>query len=256
MATAAQRRSRVTVIDDHPEFLELMCELLSTDYDVTALLGATLTPDDILDSRPDLLIVNLGLDRGEVQGWDMVTVARAHRALRATPVVVCSADPHGLKVRAEGVLNTGNTAVLAKPFELDHLERVVRRGLIAGFPGGRLAESEAGYRSLFSGSTDAILVTDESGRYLDANDVALDLLGLTRDGLRRLSVADVVATERVWTDAEWERYRSDGWWHGSVRLSLPGNRTQLMLATARMVPNGNHSEFVSWLHPVEAARQA
>ncbi len=254
MAGAVERRRRITVIDDHPEFLEVIQEVLSDKYDVSVFSGHRIFPEHIVESRPDLLIADLRLDHGELQGWDIVELVRAHRHLRVIPIVVCSADPHALAGRAAAILGAGNTALLAKPFDLAHLEQVVRHGLNAGFPGARLvAGSVDDYDSFFAGSTDAIIVTDRSGRYLDANDVALDLIGLTREELRRRSIGDLDTTERAWSDAEWGRLQHDGWWHGSVRLSLPNDRTLLMLATAQTVPNGDGSAFVSWLQPMEEA---
>jgi len=252
MAKAVEPRGRITVIDDHPEFLEVVQEVLSDLYDVAAFSGHEITPEHIVDSRPDLLVIDLRLDAGQLQGWEIVELVRAHRHLRLIPIVVCSADPHALKGRAAAILNAGNTAVLAKPFDLAHLEQVVRHGLTSGFPDSRPVAGDASeYGALFVGSTDAILVADGAGRYLDANDVALDLIGLSREELRRLSIGDLVATEQAWTDAEWGRLQRDGWWHGLVRLSLPEDRTVLMLATAKTMPNGGHPVFVSWLQPVD-----
>ncbi len=253
MAEGAQRRSRITVIDDHPEFLDMMVELLSVDHDVTAISALEMGFESIVDSRPDLLIVDLRLDSGNLQGADIVTLARAHRHMRAVPIVICSGDVRALNDGTDAILNAGNTAVLIKPFTLDAVEEIVRHGLASGFPGGAgSSASEDGYRSVFARSTDAILVADNSGRYLDANDHALALLGLTRDELCGLTVADLVASERAWTDAEWQRYQRVGWWQGAVMLTIPNRRTQRMLATARIVHNGGHPAYVSWLQPMVA----
>lgn len=253
MAEGAQRRSRITVIDDHPEFLEVMVELLAVDHEVTAISALEVGFEYVVDSRPDLLIVDLRLDSGNLQRADIVTLARAHRHLRTVPIVVCSGDVRALNDGTDAILNAGNTAVVIKPFTLDAMEEIVRHGLASGFPGGaRSSAAEEGYRSVFAGSADAILVADNSGHYLDANDQALTLLGLTRDELCRLTVADLVASERAWTDAEWRRYRRVGWWQGAVMLTIPNQRTQRMLATARVVHDGGHPAYVSWLQPMVA----
>ena len=164
MSRVPDRRRRITVIDDNPDFLEVMQEALSEEHDVIAFSGHEITPDHIVDSRPDLLIVDLRLDRGELQGWEIVTLVRAHRRVRTTPIVVCSADTQALTDRAAVILGAGNIALLSKPFDLDHLERVVRHGLTNGFPGGRGERDGAGYRSGFTGTADAILVADHTGR--------------------------------------------------------------------------------------------
>jgi len=254
LARAAEPRSRITIIDDHPEFLALMQDLLSGSYDVAVLSGHDIGPDDLVDSRPDLLIVDLRLDRRDLQGWDIVALARAHRDLRTIPIVVCSADENAVNVRAGALLNGGNTAVLIKPFNVDALEEIVSQGLGTGFPDAGLGGSARdGYHHLLQESRDAVLVTDQAGRYIDANEAALDILGLTREQLCRLSVADLVAMDDGWTDAEWQRYQRHGWWHGGVTLTMSDGRTKRMLATARIVDDGGHPAYVSWIQPIEGA---
>ena len=131
MAQATPRR--ITVIDDHSEFLGLMRELLSASYEVRTFTGREISPDDILESRPDLLIVDLRLDRRDLQGWDVVTLVRAHRHLRRVPIIVCSADTGALADRSEAMLRAGNIAALAKPFNIAELDETVRLGLAGGF---------------------------------------------------------------------------------------------------------------------------
>jgi DNA-binding response OmpR family regulator len=252
MDRAVPGRGRITVVDDHADFLEVVREILSEEHDVVAFSGHDITMDDIIDSRPDLMMVDLRLDRSQLQGLDILTQARAHPTLSGVPVIICSADVHGLGRRVDAVLDAGNTALLAKPFTVDSLEEVVTQGLTRGFPRAVLPSITAGdYHGLFVDSADAILVADSTGRYVDANDVALSLLGMTRDELRGRPVADLVAEDHAWTDTEWHRYRQAGWWHGSVTLSLPGNRTRRMLATARVVELEDAAAYISWLKPLE-----
>ena len=53
--------------------------------------------------------------------------------------------------------------------------------------------SEARYRALFEQSSDAIVVIDQNGRYIEANRQAENLTGYTRDELLRLSYDDLTA---------------------------------------------------------------
>jgi DNA-binding response OmpR family regulator len=131
---AREGAPRITVIDDHAEFLGLMRQLLSGSYDVRTFTGRDISPDDILDSNPDLLIVDLRLDTRDLQGWDVVRLVRAHRHLRAIPIVVCSAD-HGALRERSAAMSAANVASLAKPFELEALEALIQRGLSDGFAG-------------------------------------------------------------------------------------------------------------------------
>jgi CheY-like chemotaxis protein len=130
---ASTRRRRITVIDDQDDFLELMTDVLSARHEVVAFSGHDLTPDDVVDSRPDLLVIDLRLARGDLQGLDIVRLARAHRDLQAVPILVCSGDPLALDGRAEALSSAGNTAMLLKPFSLEAVEQIVGRGLDGGY---------------------------------------------------------------------------------------------------------------------------
>jgi len=78
--------------------------------------------------------------------------------------------------------------------------------------------SEARYQAVFSGVGDAILVADESGRYIDANPAAEVLLGFARDELLTRSVTDLVAGDREWTVGEFAAFREAGAWRNELEL--------------------------------------
>jgi PAS domain S-box-containing protein len=58
-----------------------------------------------------------------------------------------------------------------------------------------LRASEANYRSLFESASDAIIVADAQGRYLDVNAAACRLFGATREELLNHSLHDLAAEE-------------------------------------------------------------
>lgn len=124
-----ESRPRITIIDDNPEFLALMQDLLAPRHVVVTFSGHGITPDDIVDSRPDLLIVDLRLDDGDLQGHDIVGLTRGHRHLRTIPIVVCSADARSLNGYAASILEERNIALLTKPFTLEAVEAIVLNGL-------------------------------------------------------------------------------------------------------------------------------
>lgn len=107
------------------------------------------------------------------------------------------------------------------PDDLAFAEELGRRAAIA-IDNARLYRdaqaAEARFRSLFEYVPDTILLADAEGRYLDVNPAATLLLGYDRDELLRLSVPDVVAEEREWTEAEYERFKETGLWQGELHL--------------------------------------
>ena len=72
-------------------------------------------------------------------------------------------------------------------------QALVRAGLArpGGFQARRLVDSEEKYRSLMDYAGDAILLADESGKLLEANRRAEELLGYTRQELQELTVEQI-----------------------------------------------------------------
>ena len=120
-----QRRPRITVLNDNPEFLELMSAILDEDagYEVSLFNGQETGLDRIVSSNPDLVIVDLLL--GGASGWELVTLARADERLAGIPIIVCSADVAALRERAGELKSIGNVHILAKPFSIDEITRLV-----------------------------------------------------------------------------------------------------------------------------------
>jgi DNA-binding response OmpR family regulator len=123
----AALRHRISVVNDNPEFLELMADILDGDggYEVTTFEDPTTTVDDLAASDPELVIVDLLL--GGASGWEIVALSRADERLSGLPIIVCSADVAALRERAEDFERIGDIHVLAKPFGIDELMQLVER---------------------------------------------------------------------------------------------------------------------------------
>ena len=104
-----------------------------------------------------------------------------------------------------------------------------------------LLSSEQRYRSLFERSGDAVLIADDSGRYLDANPAACALLGVTRDEVIGRSLIDFVDSTDDVPDAEagWAMFLAAGEMRGYVRIRRPDDtiRDAEFLATANVTPS-------------------
>ena len=121
------RRPRISVLNDNPDFLELMSAILDEDagYDVRLFNGQETGIDQLADSDPNLIVVDLLL--GGASGWEVVTLSRADVRLAEVPIIVCSADIAALRERAEELEKVGNVHVLAKPFGIDEITELVER---------------------------------------------------------------------------------------------------------------------------------
>jgi DNA-binding response OmpR family regulator len=128
------QRPRISVVNDNPEFLELMAAILDEDagYDVSLFNGQQTELDELAASRPDLIIVDLLL--GGASGWEIVTLARADRRLSPVPIIVCSADVTALRERAEELDRIGNIHVLPKPFGIAEITGLVEERIGRAVP--------------------------------------------------------------------------------------------------------------------------
>ncbi|GAB4200865.1 MAG: hypothetical protein OHK0022_22330 [Roseiflexaceae bacterium] len=116
-----------------------------------------------------------------------------------------------------------------------------------------LRTSEARYRRLFETSMDAIVLTDDSGHYLDVNDAACRMFGYTREQLLSLRVADLVVPEDELPDAgaRFERYRQYGQETGTFTFyHTDGSLRVAGYSAVRLGPNLHQSI----LHDITAQR--
>ena len=123
---SAVRRRRISVLNDNADFLELMSAILDEDagYEVSVFAGEDTSIDQLAESKPDLVIVDLLL--GGASGWEIVTLSRADARLADVPIIVCSADVNGLRSRAAELERIGRVHLLPKPFGIDEMTSLVR----------------------------------------------------------------------------------------------------------------------------------
>ena len=113
-----------------------------------------------------------------------------------------------------------------------------------------LADSERRYRLLFENALDAILVSDDAGRLVEANPAACELLGLSRDEVLQRSMSDVVIDR--WSSLsigqEWDQFvlrrpkpGAEALTRGYVRLRRPdGSIREAEFAAAPDAAPGLH----------------
>jgi CheY-like chemotaxis protein len=116
-------RKRVTVVNDNPEFLQLMQDLLQdASYPATLISGDRENATELIrDSEPEVLIIDLRLGSDEMKGLDILRWTREHPVLRHVPAIVCTADSWGVESVQAELKGYGNVSVLVKPFSVDQL---------------------------------------------------------------------------------------------------------------------------------------
>lgn len=135
--------ARVTVVNDYPEFLTIMEELVAREggHEFCGFDGAETTFEQIAATNPDVLIIDLRMLVDGMSGWDVLALARSDDAMRDVPIIICSADIAQTRQRAEEFKRIGNIHVRFKPFDgaemvdlIDQLSRQPREGTPAGVP--------------------------------------------------------------------------------------------------------------------------
>ena len=114
---------RVTVVNDNPEFLELMQDLLQdASYPATLINGDRDNAMGLIEaSEPEILIIDLRLGAHELKGLDIVREIRRRPQFDTVPMLVCTADRWALNGVGEELDAMQRVGVLAKPFSIDEL---------------------------------------------------------------------------------------------------------------------------------------
>src|SRR3954470_7174969 len=113
---------------------------------------------------------------------------------------------------------------------------------------------------IFRASRNAMLLADDERRYVDGNDAAVALLGISRDRLTQMRIDDLAAPDRrADVDAMWRDFMERGNQTGEFQMTLPDGRAVEFLysATANVLPGRHLSIFLTTgdgIAPDEAAR--
>lgn len=121
--------ARVTIVNDQPEYLGVMREVLDAlGHEATALAGATVSIEQIADTEPALLIVDLRMQNEVLNdGWGLIVAARMHPDLTDVPIIISTADHEFLHRRAAEISELADVHPLPKPFGMDDVEELIDR---------------------------------------------------------------------------------------------------------------------------------
>jgi CheY-like chemotaxis protein len=113
-------KKKVTVVNDHPEFLALLADFLGEEgYEVSTIPKHQGAFEQIKSSKPDVIISDLIFDNMPV-GWALLDMLYLDPETRAIPVILCSAATKQIQEAAASFAGKG-IVWLEKPFELEKL---------------------------------------------------------------------------------------------------------------------------------------
>lgn len=114
----------ILVINDSPEFLQLMNDFLTDEgYAVELHSNGAGVLERVAEVNPCLIVLDLVL--GAVDGWVVLTQLRADDRARDIPVILCTAASERAR-RFEDSLATAGARVLEKPFDLDRMLEMIQ----------------------------------------------------------------------------------------------------------------------------------
>jgi CheY-like chemotaxis protein len=119
----SSEKPRITVVNDSPEFLELMADLLHDErYPVTLIDGDRENAVELIEAAlPQALIIDLRLGSEQLHGWEVLTAVRRHPDLSELPILICTGDLAGLEGLADDLAGMRRVATITKPFSADEL---------------------------------------------------------------------------------------------------------------------------------------
>ena len=83
----------------------------------------------------------------------------------------------------------------------------------------KIDDRDGPFQALFDASLDAILIVDNSRRYVDANPAACELLGVDQSQIAKFRIDDFASPEqRAEIEAEWESFLRNGKQRGEYQL--------------------------------------
>ncbi|MBI4317416.1 MAG: response regulator [Chloroflexi bacterium] len=114
---------KVATIDDNPEFLQLIKDILEKEgYEVVCCVGSLRAHETIKETRPDLILLDIMMPGRS--GWELLDILRLDPDTANIPVIVTT----GVRA-ATARLRTQAYDLLKKPFDVDDLLAKVEKAI-------------------------------------------------------------------------------------------------------------------------------
>ncbi|WP_066059418.1 hybrid sensor histidine kinase/response regulator [Robertmurraya korlensis] len=117
---------KVFVIEDDESLLDLVSqELLDNGFTVTQFTNGEHAVEALKKEVPDAVVLDIMLDKGNVDGWDIMRFIKEKKELMQIPVIISSA----LDERDKGIAN-GAEEYFIKPYKTSKLSKIVMQLLL------------------------------------------------------------------------------------------------------------------------------
>lgn len=164
------------------------------------------------DHQPAVVVADIGMPR--MNGINLCRQIRADPLTRQLPVMLITVIDDDRTHAA--ALEAGADEFVIKP--VGERELVVRLDRILKAARTRTLDQIERYQQLFELQPDAIMVTSEEDRVVEANGATLRLLGYSREGLLKLSGKALIFHSSEWMGSLLARLKDTGAWEGRLPL--------------------------------------
>jgi PAS domain S-box-containing protein len=202
----------ILIVDDVEENLYFV-ELLIRDLDVNTI--AALSGHEALQKAKgvDLALAIIDVRMPEMDGYELAFRLNEDRGEQKVPVIFLTAI-HISEVELDKAYGYGAVDFILKPVEKHILQSKIkvflnlyiqkhRIGVYANqlnavaeelnIANALLKKSEEKYRSYIDNAPDGVFVTDNYGRFAEANDAACRIIGYSKEALLNISLNDLIA---------------------------------------------------------------
>jgi PAS domain S-box-containing protein len=225
----------VLLIDDEESFFILLRRLLAKVPGKKFVTDWVASYDDGLaalrENRHDACLLDYRL--GMRTGLELLREATAHGVQAPIIMLTGSDDP---QVDQEAMELGAADFLLKDQLDPVMLERVIRYSVQHAATLKALQKSHERFRLLFERSLDAILISDDRGRFVEVNGAACRLLGLSREQMLEWKWIDLPAQALL----QHSQRRSEGL--GELSFTKPnGERCFIEFSSTQLAPNLNLS---------------
>ncbi len=204
---------RVLIVEDSPDDADLiLLELRRAGFDVQARRVETAAEmrQALENTDWDTILSDHAMPRFS-SGAALQLLKEVHKDLPFIIVSGSIGEEHAVRAMRAGChdyIMKDNLARLAPAVQRELREAEVRRSHRAAEL--QLRRSEERLRLLFEASLDAIMIADETGRFVQVNEAACRLFGYPREQLSRMALTDIPTRDTGEATAQLERYRQRG----------------------------------------------
>ncbi len=118
-----EERKTVAIIDDDPEMLWFICDVLTPDFNVLPVNDSKTAKDILSANHTDIILCDVMMD--EIDGIKLAEMLKSNKTTSHIPLIIVSAA-HDTKVQTQAI-NAGAELYITKPFDNLYLKSAINR---------------------------------------------------------------------------------------------------------------------------------